>query len=619
MMVRSEVFDSRKTAGRRAEVGMKKEHLESQLEPGSCLPAPSMFRLLFWGPGTRVSLVLRGTCILLALVHAWMFRGVMDPDGVSYSDIANAMLKGDWQNALSSYWSPLYSWLLGVGYAIFQPGIEWKISISHLINLLGFVAALLAWEWLFREWEHWKGPPAHRTLIEVAGYSAIAWAGFHLVTIAFTSADMEVMALMIVLAALLLRVRRGVAGFRDFICIGLALGFGFLAKAALSVLIPILLVELAILISSWRDKRIYSTVGIALLIPLPFVFALSIAKGHPVLSDTGRLNYSWQVTGMSVEGYKENAYWPGSEARHPITRLMDSPRVIGFGSHLVGTSPVHFDPAWWSEGYRVRFDRARQLMILKSNLAYFLTRFAFCPALWFALVCCISGAGFRIFRSFAQLWFVWLPAVVLIGSYCLIYALNRYLAGPFILLGFSLIAAGWNTRLPQWITITAPVAILAFLTFADRQEIVEVPRLFFGSLSGKETDPVLMADIRLAETLRKQDFHPQDKAALIGDTLLVSWLSLLEGQSVAAVPSTIRFNDRLFGRPQESAYEKPDFFWRSDLKTQEDVLNTFRSQDAKWVFANNIPRWADVSGWTNAGRFPAQREGGRPDMYYKKL
>jgi len=255
------------------------------------------------GPPGLLPRLMRGACIVLALMQMWISRGILDPDGVSYSDLAKALLRGDWRNGLSSYWSPLYSWFLVLAYAVFRPGIHWLIFVSHVINFLAFVCALLAWEWLLREWERWQGPPAHRPLVEATGYTTIAWVGLHSVGLIFTSADLQVVALALVLAALLLRVRAGVARQAEFLCIGLALGVAFLAKAATLALFAAVLLVLAVLLGTWRDRRFYRAAGMAALVVFPFVIALSLAKGHFVINDTGRLNYSWQVTGMSVEGY----------------------------------------------------------------------------------------------------------------------------------------------------------------------------------------------------------------------------------------------------------------------------------------------------------------------------
>jgi hypothetical protein len=542
----------------------------------------------------------------------------MDPDGISYSDIAKAYLRGDWHNALNSYWSPLYSWLLAIGYLVFRPSIQREIFISHVINFLGFAAALFAWNWLFREWEHWQGPPRHRVLNEVAGFSVITWAGLHLVNLGFTSADMEVLAITIAVAAVLIRVRRGVAARADFVFMGLALGFGFLAKAAFETLILVFLVEAAVLLRAIRDRRLYLVAGITFLLPLPFIIALSLAKGHFVVSDTGKVNYSSHVTGMSLEGYKENAYWPGKKARHPISILVDFPRVTGFESHLVGTTPVHYDPSWWWEGFPVEINWPRQLMVIRSNIGYCITRFAMCPALIFPIVCILCGAGLQMARVFREAWFLWLPGLAMLGVFCLVYTLNRYLAGPFTLIAFSLIAAGWRVRLPGWIAAIIP-ALIVLASVSRTAEFVDTPRAFVKDMMGRG-DPGEIAVITFAENLSRAGLAAGDRVALIGNSIGVPWLSLLGGITVATVPETIGYDDRKFGRTQILTHEKSDAFWDSDAAAKERVFAAFRKVGAKWTIACNVPKRASTTGWEVVGRvIPAEPEKEWSAIFYRKL
>ena len=68
----------------------------------------------------RLKAVFRLLAVTMAALQAW--RGFsVNPDGVSYLDIADAYLRGDWHAAVSTYWSPLYSWLLAAGLAVFRP------------------------------------------------------------------------------------------------------------------------------------------------------------------------------------------------------------------------------------------------------------------------------------------------------------------------------------------------------------------------------------------------------------------------------------------------------------------------------------------------------------------
>ena len=86
-----------------------------------------------------------------------------------------------------------------------------------------------------------------------------------------------------------------------------------------------------------------------------------------------------------------------------------------------------------------------------------------------------------------------------LGSYCLIYALNRYLGGAFALLGFCLIAACWNVRLPRRLATFGAVAIVIVFCGLFRGEFITAPVQFLQGLRGRE-NPIIEADVRIAET-----------------------------------------------------------------------------------------------------------------------
>jgi len=46
--------------------------------------------------------------VALGLVHAWVGRYSMNPDGISYLDMGEALVRRDWQSAINAYWSPLF-------------------------------------------------------------------------------------------------------------------------------------------------------------------------------------------------------------------------------------------------------------------------------------------------------------------------------------------------------------------------------------------------------------------------------------------------------------------------------------------------------------------------------
>jgi hypothetical protein len=69
--------------------------------------------------------LLKSTCWLLAILlgalQTWANRYSVWVDVVSYLDIGDAYLQGNWTTAINACWSPFYSWLLGLALLIFKP------------------------------------------------------------------------------------------------------------------------------------------------------------------------------------------------------------------------------------------------------------------------------------------------------------------------------------------------------------------------------------------------------------------------------------------------------------------------------------------------------------------
>ena len=106
-------------------------------------------------------LFLRLLAVALAAVQAWGGRFLIKPDGVSYLDIADAYLRGDWRNAVSTYWSPLYSWLL-CRPSPSRPPPLWEFPIVKIVNFAIFLAVLAAFEWFARR-RRSRARPARRS------------------------------------------------------------------------------------------------------------------------------------------------------------------------------------------------------------------------------------------------------------------------------------------------------------------------------------------------------------------------------------------------------------------------------------------------------------------------
>src|SRR5437764_989626 len=86
----------------------------------------------------------------LGALDAWAVRSRMNPDGISYLDMGDAYMRGDWRMAINAFWSPLYSWILGAFIKILKPSPAWEYPLVHLVNFLIYVAALACFDFFMR-------------------------------------------------------------------------------------------------------------------------------------------------------------------------------------------------------------------------------------------------------------------------------------------------------------------------------------------------------------------------------------------------------------------------------------------------------------------------------------
>src|SRR5205085_8652428 len=99
----------------------------------------------------RVTRAAGWTLALVAgALQAWAGRFPIGEDGLSYLEIASAYLRADWHNAVSAYWSPMYSLVLAGLLGITQPGRFLESTVVHVGSFLIYVCALAAFEFLLR-------------------------------------------------------------------------------------------------------------------------------------------------------------------------------------------------------------------------------------------------------------------------------------------------------------------------------------------------------------------------------------------------------------------------------------------------------------------------------------
>jgi hypothetical protein len=307
-------------------------------------PRISFLRISFW-------------CVAVALgaADAWASRFTMNPDGISYLDMGDAYWRADWHMALNAYWSPLYSWILGLFLKVLKPSPYWEYPLVHLVNLVIYLGTLLCFEFFLgkfirncRASKKEAGEASEVTLPEWAwwalGYSIFIWMSLVLITIGIVTPDMCVAGLVYLAFGLILQIRAEAAPRYTYVLLGVVLGFAYLAKA---VMFPLAFAFLAVAVfpsgRPWKAApRLVVPALIFFCVAAPFTAAISRAKGRLTFGDSGRLNYAGCVNGVdfwypgdsgrmicvggsTIRGVDEIEFSNGPILRHPAKRIFPTP------------------------------------------------------------------------------------------------------------------------------------------------------------------------------------------------------------------------------------------------------------------------------------------------------
>jgi hypothetical protein len=261
------------------------------------------------------------SAITLGALHAWADRYAMNSDGISYLDMGDAYLRGDWGMAINAYWSPLYSWLLGLAMFILKPSSFWEFPVVHLVNFIIYICALGCFHFflseLIRCHQHQTGRFATDrdvTLPEWAwlalGYTLFIWSSLELIPLSIVAPDMCVAAFAYLASGILLRIRTGSTSWLTFGFLGAALGFGYLAKAPMFPLAFVFLGVSLFLVDNLRKAmpRVLLALVVFLSIAGPFIAALSLTKGRLTFGDSAKLAYSRYVNGTAQRHWQGT--WP---------------------------------------------------------------------------------------------------------------------------------------------------------------------------------------------------------------------------------------------------------------------------------------------------------------------
>jgi hypothetical protein len=551
--------------------------------------------------------VFRLLAVALGALHTWaaIISYSMSEDGISYLDMGDAYLRGDWHMAVNSVWSPLYSWALGLAMRVFRPPMRWEFPLVQLVNLAIYLGALVCFEFLWRQLSHYrqaqrsdKPGEQHVVLPEWAwiafGYALFVWASLSLIKIWVVTPDMLMACFVYLAAGLVVRIRLGHTGWPTFGLLGMVLGLAYLAKAAMFPLSFVFLAVGLCAAANWRRALpgVAAAFLVFLVFSLPFVGAISAAKGRLTFGDAGTLTYVRYVNGVPYPHWQGET--PGSGTpQHPSRRISEDPPIYEFGMPIGGTYPISYDPSYWYEGVEPYVDVAQQLSLILTSALFYFDLFLRQQGALVVAVLMLYYLGQRRQLKAVELigrWGLVLVALAAFGIYALVYVEGRYI-GVFVVLLWADLTA--NLRLPQ----AQPFQKLAsgfgaIMVLFLLLNIVAFNLEGFGDLNSKRSTQQVTSQQagpprwagEVAEELHALGIQQGDKVAVIGYGFGSFWARLARVQIVA-----------------EMLGQQADSFWSGDDKVHFRVIRAFAGTGARAIVAEEVPGYTALSGWHRVG------------------
>ena len=334
--------------------------------------------------------------VLLGGFRAWSYRhSFYMQDAISYLDIADAYSRGDFSTAISSYWSPLYSWLIVVAFPIMD-ATETEAASMKILNFFIWLVSLYAFSFFIGRFLEFFDCLIRPTLeqndklvLSSDLMKLFLWIVFVCQTLSLCGIYMDTPDL---LSCASLYVSSGffcaLCTIQTYAAVHSSGSFwGWLLRK--SVLFPLGLVFLGTLwlcLRLSRDKSVQhkatSTATTALLcfcLMIPFVGVISAKAGRLTIGDSGRMNYAHFVSkcipflqpnqaGTMLSGCKH--------LKHPPALLLKDPQVFEFAEPIGGCFPPWLDSSYWYDGFEIVFNAIAQFVPLLAIISVFVRWFS---------------------------------------------------------------------------------------------------------------------------------------------------------------------------------------------------------------------------------------------------
>jgi hypothetical protein len=373
----------------------------------------------------------------------------MNPDGMSYLDMASEALRGGPQNLVNGYWSPAYPALISLALFIFRPSPNLEFPVIHIVNFVIFGFVLLSFTFFLKSWLAVRrdgDDPSKEEAAHIIPFCFCVFLYFTIdfITLSLATPDLCVAGIVFLAAGICCRISLPGTNWRRFAALGAILALGYYAKTAMFPLGLILLALLFVWPPSGNYNRLKVVLAgfVFLIVAAPQAALVSSRVGRLSIGETGRLNYAWYVNGLQpfvgwTTGGINHAH---GTPEHPPRTLLERPTVLEFADTVTGTYPLWYDPSYWYSGATVRFDLQEQLAALRTNLIVYWHVFMQVPSLFagaFVLCIFVFQQGILPTSNRDLQWLLTWPIAVC-SMYAAVHVENRFLGAFFVLFWLAL-------------------------------------------------------------------------------------------------------------------------------------------------------------------------------------
>jgi hypothetical protein len=513
--------------------------------------------------------------VAVGVVDTWGSRYSLNPDGISYVEMARHAVAGAPDGLINGYWSPAYPALIAPLLA--TVGRDWATAIPalHFVNfVLYVVAAALFFRLLHLIIADRAGSAAASATIPF-GMAAFMLIAIKCIGLGLLTPDFGVFVAVLATAVCCFGIERSTHSWQWTAALGVVLGAGYWTKG---ILLPLnmLLLGFLFVVPPRTDRARIKIAAAALMfaiVSVPLIVMVSRRVGHPTIGEVGRLNYGWEVDGVTpFTGWTGDSAPQYGVPLHGPRVLAATPQTLEFGTPIHATYALWFDPSYWYAGVRVFVDASGQWRVLQQGLRDLVqivgqllgVATAGLLMLWLATV---RGARRDQHSRLLLPLGVWSFAAAVV--YALVHVEPRYLAG-FAALGVLAALAAISRResrrsLPV-VTIAAVVVVC-----------VSLVSNIIGNTGGFQPGyrPDYLND---AAAMRRLGVVAGDRVAMVGDAFEAY------AAFAADAPITVQVVDSTG-------------YWQLSTAARSDLDTRIASTGVKAILANNVPGAMTAEGW----------------------